>query len=191
MRYLIPLILLLASQALQAAWVLDNSRSSLNYVSTKKGHVMEAGNTFTKLKGRIDDSGGARLVIALNSVDSQVPIRNQRMRQFLFETAQFPTAIFTAQVDSGQLAGLRAGEERLLPISGELELHGKRGRIATQLRVTGLRGGALRADTSAPVILNALDYALGQGIDKLKELARLSAISTSVPVTFSLVFVPE
>ncbi len=191
MRYLIPFMLLLASQALQAAWVLDNSRSALNYISTKKGHVMEAGNTFTSLRGVIDDSGHARLAIALNTVDSHIPIRNQRMRQYLFETGRFPTAIFSTRIDPAQVAGLGAGEERRIAVSGQLELHGVKGRIATQLRVIGLKDGALRVETTVPVILNALDYALGSGIGKLKELAGLSAIATSVPVSFSLVFMPE
>jgi len=191
MRYLMPFILLLASQALQAAWMLDNSRSGLNYLSTKKGHVMEAGNTFTSLQGGVDDSGNARLAIALNTVDSHIPIRNQRMRQYLFETGRFPTAVFTTRIDPSQLEGLGAGEERRIAVSGQLELHGVKGRIVTELRVIGLKDGALRVETTVPVILNALDYALGSGIEKLKKLARLSAISTSVPVSFSLVFKPE
>jgi len=191
MRYLIPLILLLASQALQAAWVPDNSRSVLNYISTKKGHVMEADNTFTSLRGGIDDSGNARLEIALNTVDSHIPIRNQRMRQYLFETGRFPMAVFRTRIDPGLLGDLGAGEERRIAVSGQLGLHGVKGRIATQLRVMGLKDGALRVETTIPVILNALDYAFGSGIEKLKGLARLSAIATSVPVSFSLVFKPE
>jgi len=191
MKFLLPLILLLISQALPAAWVLDSAQSSLNYISTKKGHVMEAGNTFTSLQGRIDEKGMARVEIVLDTVESLVPIRNQRMRQYLFQTDHFPKAVFSASIDSAPIQSLAPGEERLMPVAGQLELHGHSGRIATQLRVTALANGSVMVQSTVPIILNALDYALGEGINKLKELAGLSAISTSVPVSFSLVFRPE
>jgi len=39
-----------------------------------------------------------------------------------------------------------------------------------------------------PVIINAEDYKLSEGVEMLRSVAKLSSISMAVPVTFSLVF---
>ena len=39
--------------------------------------------------------------------------------------------------------------------------------------------------------LNAADFDIGAGIEKLMDVAKLPSISTAVPVSFNLVFKPE
>jgi hypothetical protein len=41
-----------------------------------------------------------------------------------------------------------------------------------------------------PLIINAGGFALVEGVERLREVAGLHSISTAVPVTASLVFVP-
>lgn len=75
---------------------LDSQSPLLNFVSIKKVHVVET-HRFESLSGAITDTGVATLVIDLNSVNTGIDIRNERMRNLLFETATFPQA--TASVD--------------------------------------------------------------------------------------------
>ena len=56
--------------------------------------------------------------------------------------------------------------------------------------VIGESGGQLRVLSARPVILNVGDFGLEKGVEALREIAGLSAISTAIPVSVQLVFMP-
>jgi len=43
-------------------------------------------------------------------------------------------------------------------------------------------------NTIKPIMLDAFDFGLSEGVTKLMEVAKLPSISTAVPVSFSLIF---
>ncbi|RME35158.1 MAG: YceI family protein [Gammaproteobacteria bacterium] len=184
----VMLCLLLAALQVHAAWVLDPAASSLSFVSTKKVHVMEADNRFTQLEGAVDDDGKGYLIISLDSVRTGIEIRDQRLREFLFETGRWPQAEFHLQVDPALVESLEIGTARQIEVTGTLDLHGHRQEVKAMLAVTRLRDG-FEVDAIRPVLVKAGDFGLIQGINKLRELAGLDAISTTVPVDLHLVFV--
>ena len=92
----------------RAEWVLDNDASRLSFVSTKAGSVAEV-HRFTSLRGGIDRRGNVAVAIFLQSVDTLIPIRDERMRELLFETATFPAARnLTAVIDPAVVAALNS-----------------------------------------------------------------------------------
>ncbi len=182
------LCLLLAAVQVHAAWVLDPAASSLSFVSTKKVHVMEADNRFTQLEGAVDDDGKAYLIISLDSIRTGIGIRDQRMREFLFETGRWPQAEFHLQVDPELLESLAPGTAKQIEVTGTLDLHGHRQPIEALLVVTRLRSG-FEVDAIRPILVKAEDFGLIRGINKLRELAGLDAISTTIPVDIHLVFI--
>jgi len=70
---------------------LDSDNSSLFFVTTKKEHALET-HHFNQLSGDISDNNVASLYIDLSSVDTANTTRDERMRNFLFETSNFATA---------------------------------------------------------------------------------------------------
>jgi hypothetical protein len=58
----------------------------LSFVSTKAGAVAEV-HRFTSLRGGIDARGNVAIAIFLRSIDTLMPIRDERMRELLFEMA--------------------------------------------------------------------------------------------------------
>jgi len=106
-----------------ASYVLDTFNSSLYLLSTKNTHVVET-HTFTNLGGRISPVGQAVLNIDLDSIETGIATRNERMREYLFETAVFKEAQITLQVDTDQLADLPVGHSVIQTISLLIELHG-------------------------------------------------------------------
>jgi hypothetical protein len=52
--------------------------------------------------------------------------------------------------------------------------------------VTKLANGSLLVNSVKPVIIKAVDFNLVKGIEKLRQLAGLPSISTTVPVSFVL-----
>lgn len=169
-----------------AAWVLDNAQSRLHFISTKKEHISEV-HQFTQLSGNLSDDGQLSVEITLASVETGIDIRNQRMREKLFMVELMPTASLSASLPASLLS-LAPGESTMATVSAELTLNGQSKNIAVEVRVSRLSAHTLLADSVKPILLNAADYKLAEGVNVLKELAGLPAISLNVPVNFNLSF---
>ena len=188
------LALLLASGLSAAAfaapkgdWHLVNADSRLNFISIKKGNVAEV-HHFNTLKGRIDDSGKVIITIDLSSVETFIDIRNQRVKDFLFETAKFPVATISTIVEPDQFENLGIGQHASTSTEVTLTLHGVSHKIQTGLEIFRLGKNRVLVVPTEMILLDASAYGMGPGIDKLKELAKLDNISTAVPVNFYFTF---
>jgi polyisoprenoid-binding protein YceI len=186
---LMALTLLLAAGAARAQWELDNDKSTVNFVSIKNDKVAEI-HSFTSLVGYIGADGKVQLGIDLDSVETLIPIRNERMRELLFDTAKFPAANISAQVDPVILAAAADGGVVTADLPITLSLHGIEQTLTAPVVVVGEGDNRLRVLTSRPVMVNAVDFGLDSGITALREIAGLKAISVAVPVTLQLVFIP-
>ena len=188
LRLFLPTILAtsLISSAF-AAWDLDNDNSRINFVSIKKGNVAELGR-FTQLEGTISDTGETVLKINLASVDTKIQIRDDRMKEFLFETPKFAQATFSAQIDLSFLNNLPISGRAIQIIGGKFDLHGISKDIKADVMLTRLSLNQFSVSSFAPVLLNTEDFQMNAGIEKLRESAGLPSISSAVPVTFHLTF---
>lgn len=182
---------LLAASMLSAAsyadWSLNNEQSNLSFVSIKSSAVAEL-HTFKTLSGTLSDSGDVRLSIDLASVDTLIPIRDERLLKVLSNAGAFPHAELTAKVDTTAAKALQAGETLSQNVSLTLTLHGHSHTLPAAVKVTALTDGKLAVSTLEPVIVNAGDFQLVDGVNELKSLAGLPSISTAVPVTVDFVF---
>lgn len=169
------------------SWVLDAGRSRLTFSTTKKIHVVE-NMTFTELAGGISQSGVATLGISLASIESGIDIRNERMRNFLFETSVFPEATVTLPVDMVALENLNVGENLRLAVTASLDLHGVIRDVSTELKVSRLSENLVLVQNVAPILIVADDYDLEAGVEELRSLASLNSIGKVVPVDFTLFF---
>ncbi|MEE4291284.1 MAG: YceI family protein [Cycloclasticus sp.] len=186
-KFCLFILLSVFAMSVQAGYQLDSSKSSLHFVSIKKGTVGEV-HSFEKLNGSISDEGVANVNIELASVKTNIDIRDGRMKSLLFETDVFPTAGVSVNIDAAQLASIEVGDVVTMPLALTLDLHGTSKVIQTELQIIGLGGGILLVNTMKPVMLNAFDYGLDVGVKKLMEVANLPSIASAVPVSFSLVF---
>ena len=178
-------IALLAGSA-QAQWSLDNSASTLSFVTVKADHVGEV-HTFDQLSGSIDDRGNVEILVELASVNTLIDIRNERMQSMLFETNLFPRAMITGDVDLASFVEMSPGASITAQVEFELDIHGVSNSYNTELIVTRLANGMV-ASTSKPIIVTAASHGLVDGVEALREIAGLPSISRSVPVTFNIVF---
>ena len=190
----ISLLRLLACAALlpfafsaQAQWQLDNDASTLSFVTIKADHVGEV-HTFDLLTGMIDDEGNAEIAIELISINTLIPIRDERMQNMLFETSLFPEANLTAQLDIDQFAELEIGRSATATISFDLSMRDQSNRYQAEVKVTRLADDGIQATTLKPVIVVANSFDLVSGVEALREVAGLPSISNAVPVSFTVVF---
>jgi polyisoprenoid-binding protein YceI len=171
----------------KAQWEIDGTRSAVNFVSIKNNSVAEI-HSFASLLGYVSVDGKVQLTISLDSVKTLIDIRDQRMRELLFETATFPTATITAAIDPAVLAAIAKGGTVLTEVPVTLSLHGKERSLTVPMAVVGETGGRMQVYSLRPVIVNAADFGLDAGVAALQKVAGLQAISTAVPVTFNLAF---
>lgn len=171
----------------QAEWMLDKANSTLKFVSTKSNSVSEI-HHFEGMTGTISDDGKATLVIDLASVETNIPIRNERMQTMLFNVADFAKATISTVVDMSELDNSDIGGIYSIINDVTVDLHGKQKTYAAKLTVMKLSEDKVVIVATEPLVVNAADFGLEEGIEKLREVAGLPAIATSVPLTFVLVY---
>jgi len=191
MRFPITVLLLaatLTSAPAWSAWTLDNTRSRLTFVSIKNNDVAEI-HRFEQLSGHVADDGRATVTIALDSLETAIPIRNERMRDLLFDTAQHKEATLTAQIDRAAIDKMAVGEVGELAGEGTLVLRGQAQPLTLRLQVAKVTPQLVVVASKEPLIVNAAPFGLNGAIEQLREIAGLSSIGHTVPVTFVLTFV--
>ncbi|WP_430462101.1 YceI family protein [Thalassolituus sp. LLYu03] len=185
MRLLLAMVALLSAAA-HADWTLT-ADSSVNFLTTKNTNLTEI-HHFRAVQGSIAKSGVATLNIDLTSVDTTIPVRDQRMRDILFETNRFTTAVFTTVLNPDVMKKAADGKPLLTQVAGKLALHGNEEDVQVSVMVTPARDGSLVVSSVQPVLVHADAFSLTAGIQKLREIAGLERIADVVPVNFTLTF---
>ena len=194
-RLIAAATLLLASACSQPApapltagsWSLDGEASSISFVSVKAADIGEV-HELNGLSGSVSPQGDAEVTIDLASVDTGIEIRDERMREFLFETGVYPQATVTTAIDPASITSLSVGESVEQSVTAMLDLHGIQTQVPADVRVLRAGPDTVVVSTARPIILETGALGLTDGVAKLQELAGLPSISAAVPVTFSLTY---
>ncbi len=168
-----------------ADWVVDGAQSHVGFASVKN-EVIAENHQFTAVSGRVGDDGQAEVQIELASVATGIPIRDERMRELLFEVERYPLATVTAQLPMDELTQLAAGESKDVRLDMTIKLHGDALLKPVPVRVTRITQGGFEVSTRGPILIHAAQFSLAAGIGRLQEIAGLKSIDWMVPVTFNL-----
>jgi len=183
---IIVLLGVLSSGLAHAEWTLVTERSELSFVSTKNNSIAET-NYFRQLDGKVSNTGEAILRISLAGVDTAIGIRDERMREFLFEVGKFSHAKLEGSVE--QIPAV--GERKTVDIPFALSLRGMSTSVTASLDVLRLSENTIMVNTRRPLLIQARDFGMLAGIERLREIAGLTTISPVVPVSASLVFIQQ
>jgi len=187
-RYVVSLSLAVLASAAPAwaEWqVADNS--SVQFVSIKNNTIGEVSH-FDMVSGTLGDQGAVEVRVALDSVETNIGIRNDRMKKMLFEVGLYPEAVITAQLSPETMAVLGSSSGSAVPVVLKIDLHGQVVSKDAVLTVSATDAGGFSATTSQPILLNAAEFDLEDGVAALQSVAGLNAISRVIPVTVSLNF---
>ena len=181
------LLTLGVSLSAQASWYLDGESSRLSFITTQNANSADV-HRFLVLHGKVDRKGHAQLRIEMDSVNSAVPLRDERMRDVLFDFKHFPEAQITAQINLQPINELAPGAQVELRLPVTVSLRGKQHTYEAELLATRLDEQRFQVVTLEPLILQAEDFGLQPELETLRKSAGLSAISFSVPVNAVLIF---
>lgn len=184
-RFLIILILLFLSacattnQHRNSTWVLNKEFSKVSIITTKNNKISEV-SEFKSITGKIINNS-LEISIDLNSLETNIAIRNERIRNILFETSSFPTADIHAQLKAEDL------NQGVHTITFDIDLHGVSAIIEAEFLVTEYYSNKIIM-LHKPLIIKADMFGLEQGISTLKDIAHLQSINFTVPVDITLEF---
>ena len=187
-RYVVSLSLaaLVSAAPAWAEWqVADNS--SIQFVSIKNNTIGEVSH-FDMISGTVGDQGAVEVRVALDSVETNIGIRNDRMKKMLFEVGLYPEAVITAQLSPETMAVLGSSSGAAVPVVLQIDLHGQVVSKDVVLTVSATDAGGFSVTTSQPILLSAAEFDLEDGVAALQSVAGLNAISRVIPVTVSLNF---
>ena len=166
----------------EQAWTLsDESRISLT--STKNGLVSET-HSLAAIKGEVSAAGKVELALDLRAIETNIPIRNERMQTWLFSDE--PVAKLSANVEAALSA-----KETAFTIDQTLTLEANGNTVMLDVPLTVVREGNAAAKVAGQLVIDVADFGYAPGIEKLREIAGLKSISTEVAVDVKLVFVRE
>lgn len=171
-----------------ADWSVNSAQSSLNFVSVKNDVVAET-HSFKDLTGKLTEAGEFSVAIPALSVDTAIPIRNERILEHVLAAKQYATINAKGKVDSKVLTGLKTGDSVVVDQALDLTLLTQTQSLTAKVKVTKVSDSQLVVTTVAPIMLDVNKFELNAGVEKLRELAGLKSISPMVPTTFSLVLV--
>ena len=191
MKNLKPLLIiyslvLFCLPAYAADWQLNPERSAISYLSSKQATaetpLMFESNLFHEFSGTIDGAQ-VELVVELDSLDTKVPIRDERVAEHVFLSKQYPQATVSATVDDiEQLSYARK------QISATLTMRGQSRDLQAEVIIERSDPKTLRIQTTTPVLVDANAYGMLDGFAILKQLVGLMQIPTTIPVSLHLVF---
>lgn len=168
-------------------WTLASADSRLSFVSIKNNSIAEV-HRFRQFSGSMDESGNLAIKVPLASVATGIEIRDQRMRDLLFEVGKFPEATIIAALDAQQIRALRPGEHAVLNVISSLALHGIDNPLPAEVRITRVSEARWLATSERPMIVETVNFGLINGVDELRKVAGLQAIGSAIPVTFTFSF---
>ena len=170
------------------SWVLDGANSKLAFGSIKKNKIGEV-HRFERISGSVSETGAVLVEIDLASVQTDIDVRNERMRDFVFGGQT--TGTLKAQIDMAGLKSLPVGGAGVVDSTITLSLLGQDIPVAADLFVLRISDTRVLVSTDSMVFVSSEDLGVDDGITKLMGLAELSGITRTAPITARFIFNAE
>ena len=135
--------------------------------------------------------GTARLTLDLDTFDSGIPLRNERVRGIVFETSGvgWDTAELTVEkIPDDALAALREKKLFRTKLDATLKLHGHTAKLVLPVEASFASGGELWVKTSEPLVLKTSDFDLIANVKRLSQICMHDSVDDAVSVEVSLTF---
>lgn len=126
--------------------------------------------------------------VETESISTGIPLRDERLREQVFQVHKFPVAQINAQLDMRPINNLAPGAQLELRLPLTVSLRGKSHSYNAELLATRLDERRFQVVTLEPLVIHAQDFDMVSDFNALRNAAGLSAVSLSVPVGAVLIF---
>lgn len=190
MKYILPIgvlaVTLFSATAAADSWKIDDKQSSLHFISVKNDHIAEV-HRFTDIQG-VWENNHVTIEIPVVSLDTNIPIRNERMLEHIFKSTEYTVASATTRIDDEMFLQLAPGDTIATAVELQVTIAGNSQTLSSHIQATRLADDRFLVTTTQPIMIDARAFDFIAGVDKLREIAGLSRIDYSIPVSFSVQF---
>ena len=186
-----PSITNMASDAMQSTgnWVsADNQVHFTSNKTNKQNKTITEESSFATSSAQLSADGAFAMSIDLASVKTNIDLRDERLRDWVFEVAKFPKAEISGKIDMNAIGSLKTGDSLQLKQPLTLDIHGNKLDIDAQLTLKRSADNSISVETAEPVMLDAKKMGMSEGVAKLVEVMALASINEQIPVTFKGTF---
>lgn len=169
-----------SNTAQQQSWSLNSDLSTISILTTKNNSITEV-SEFTSFNATIDENYKFNAVIDLKSLETRIPIRNERIQKHLFESEMFPSAEVHVQLRPEHL------KDGVHDIKFDVDLHGVSNILHAEFLVLN-KGDSMTVTLHKPFVVSADYFGMKQGVTTLQKIANLMSIDFTVPIHIILTF---
>lgn len=183
-----------AAMAAAAPAVWKSSQSKVSFLIGKVNKQLNSITEpayFAESSAQLDKDGQFEMTVDLQSVHTNIDIRDQRIKDWVFETAQFPMATIKGKLDATAINNMKVGDVLLVDQPLSLNFHGKDIDINAPLLITRTAEDKITVNTRDAVVLDMRNADILKGVEKLVEVMGLSSIWEQTPVFFYGEFVRQ
>ena len=180
-----------ASSAMTSAgnWVSnDNQVRFTSSKTNKQNKTIDEESSFATSAAQLSADGAFSMSVDLASVKTNIDLRDERLRDWVFEVAQFPKAEISGKIDMNAIGSLKTGDSLQLKQPLTLDLHGSKQDIEAELTLKRGADNSISVATAQPVVVDAKKLGMSGGVAKLVEVMGLASINEQIPVTFNGTF---
>lgn len=186
-----PSMTSMASDAMQSTgnWVSTDSQVHFTSNKTnKQNKTITEESSFATSSAQLSADGAFAMSIDLASVKTNIDLRDERLRDWVFEVAKFPKAEISGKIDMNAIGSLKTGDSLQLKQPLTLDIHGNKLDIDAQLTLKRSADNSISVETAEPVMLDVKKMGMSEGVAKLVEVMALASINEQIPVTFKGTF---
>lgn len=165
-------------------------QTSLTFLSSKINQQLSVTeqSQFTSSHAMLDKQGNFKMMVDLNSVQTNIEIRDQRIKIGCFKPRNLLWLKITGKVDMNVIHQLQLGESVSFKQPLMLHIHGKELPIEAHLSAQRTQADKIMVSTLSPVVLDTKAMGMSQGVMQLVEVMGLKTIVEQIPVSFHAEF---
>ena len=156
--------------------------------TNKQNKTIDEESSFATSAAQLSADGAFSMSVDLASVKTNIDLRDERLRDWVFEVAQFPKAEISGKIDMNAIGSLKTGDSLQLKQPLTLDLHGSKQDIEAELTFKRGADNSISVATAQPVVVDAKKLGMSGGVAKLVEVMGLASINEQIPVTFNGTF---
>ena len=156
--------------------------------TNKQNKTIDEESSFATSAAQLSADGAFSMSVDLASVKTNIDLRDERLRDWVFEIAQFPKAEISGKIDMNAIGSLKTGDSLQLKQPLTLDLHGSKQDIEAELTLKRGADNSISVATAQPVVVDAKKLGMSGGVAKLVEVMGLASINEQIPVTFNGTF---
>ncbi|WP_163833641.1 YceI family protein [Spartinivicinus ruber] len=193
-QLLLGALLTAAVSQVQAAWLVQSENSKVNFITEKiftNDKSVKETQLISGVAGEVDNQKQAEIKIDLATIDTKIPVRNDRIKKWVLDITNYRYATVKADLSAINEQKIAVGDSKQMAVDGSLTI--REATLPIQLFVKVTKNSATHysvvsyKDTS----ININQYGGEDGIQKMTQVMGLKSINPVVSVKWELTLVEK